>query len=285
MGTMAAGERWTFLDGEWRQGSVPLMTSSTHAAWLGSVVFDGARHFDGMAPDMDRHCQRVVDSARTLGMEPSMSCDEILGLVVDGVKRFAPGAPLYVRPMFWAESGFIDPDPASTRFALVMSVSPLPEPKGFSACLVPFERPVPNAAPTKAKAACHYPNLGLAMRAAKARGYDAGVITDGLGNIAEFAFANLMFGKQGEVHTPAANGTFLNGITRQRVISLLRADGVVVHERAIEPEDLRGADEIFNTGNYGKVMPCTRYEDRDLQPGPLYRRARALYWDFAATAR
>ena len=282
---MTASERWTFLDGEWVSGSPPLMTAATHAAWLGSVVFDGARHFDGMAPDMDRHCQRVVDSARALGMEPTLTRDEVCSLVVDGVKHFQAGAPLYVRPMFWAESGFIDPDPDSTRFALVMSVSPLPDPKGFSACLVPFERPMPNAAPTKAKAACHYPNLGLAMRAAKARGYDAGVITDGLGNVAEFAFANLMFGKDGEVHTPIANGTFLNGITRQRVVSLLRADGVVVHERAIEPDELRGADEIFNTGNYGKVMPCTRYEDRDLQPGPLYRRARELYWDFAASTR
>lgn len=282
---MATGERWTFLDGEWQPGSVPLMTSSTHAAWLGSVVFDGARHFDGMAPDMDLHCQRVIDSADVLGMTPTLDRDRILELVFDGAKRFAPGAPLYVRPMFWAESGFIDPDPESTRFALVMSVSPLPEPKGFSACMTPFERPVPSAAPTKAKAACHYPNLGRAMRAAKARGYDAGIITDAIGNVAEFAFANLMLGRGGEVHTPAPNGTFLNGITRQRVIALLRADGVAVHERAIEPEELAGADEIFNTGNYGKVMPCTRYEDRDLQPGPLYRRARQLYWDYAASSR
>ncbi|MEZ5670300.1 MAG: branched-chain amino acid aminotransferase, partial [Alphaproteobacteria bacterium] len=212
-----SSDRWTFLDGGWHAGAVPLMTASTHAAWLGSVVFDGARHFDGMAPDMALHCQRAVDSARTLGLEPTVGVDAMLGLVADGAKRFAAGAQLYVRPMFWAENGFIAPDPDSTRFALVLSVSPLPQPTGFSACMVPFERPVPAAAPTKAKAACHYPNLGLAMRAAKARGYDAGVITDGIGNVAEFAMANLMFGKDGEVHTPVANGTFLAGITRRRV--------------------------------------------------------------------
>jgi len=206
-------------------------------------------------------------------------------MIADGVKKFAPGAPIYVRPMFWAEDGFIDPDPESTRFAMVLAVSPLPDPSGFTACMVPFERPVPNAAPTRAKAACHYPNLGLAMRAAKARGYYAGVITDAIGNVAEFAMANLFFGRDGEVHTPVANGTFLNGITRQRVIQLLRDDGITVHERAITPAELDTADEIFNTGNYGKVMPCTRYEDRDLQPGPIYRRARELYWDFAASTR
>ena len=65
---------------------------------------------------------------------------------------------------------------------------------------------------TRAKAACHYPNLGLAMRAARARGYYAGVITDAIGNVAEFAMANLFMGIDGEVHTPAPNGTFLNGI-------------------------------------------------------------------------
>jgi branched-chain amino acid aminotransferase len=62
---------------------------------------------------------------------------------------------------------------------------------------------------------------------------------------------------------------------------LMRADGMEVVERTVRVEDLMTADEIFNTGNYGKVQPVTRYEDRDLQPGPVYQRTRELYWDFA----
>ena len=77
------------------------------------------------------------------------------------------------------------------------------------------------------------------------------------------------------------NGTFLNGITRQRVIRLLRTAGVEVHERTMTFQDVLDADEVFSTGNYGKVMPITRVEGRDLQPGPIYTRARSLYWSFA----
>jgi branched-chain amino acid aminotransferase len=65
------------------------------------------------------------------------------------------------------------------------------------------------------------------------------------------------------------------------VIQLLRKAGIPVHERVLEYRDLQEADEIFSTGNYGKVMPFTRIDDRDLQPGPIFRRARNLYWDFA----
>jgi len=87
------------------------------------------------------------------------------------------------------------------------------------------------------------------------------------------------------VHTPVPNGTFLNGITRQRVIGLLRGAGIEVREEAIRPEALLDADEIFSTGNYGKVIPCTRYEAREMQPGPIAREARRLYLAFAEESR
>ncbi|MFL5168384.1 MAG: aminotransferase class IV, partial [Microvirga sp.] len=80
---------------------------------------------------------------------------------------------------------------------------------------------------------------------------------------------------------PAANGTFLNGITRQRVIGLLRESGAVVEEATLRYEDFAQADEIFSSGNYSKVVPVIRIDDRELQPGPTFRKARELYWDFA----
>jgi branched-chain amino acid aminotransferase len=81
--------------------------------------------------------------------------------------------------------------------------------------------------------------------------------------------------------TPAPNGTFLSGITRARVIDLLRDDGITVKEKALSYEDFLGADEIFSAGNYSKLAPMTRIDDREMQAGPVYRRARKLYWDFA----
>jgi branched-chain amino acid aminotransferase len=183
--------------------------------------------------------------------------------------------------MYWAEDGFVDVDPETTQFSISVYDEPLPEPNGFSITCSPFRRPSYEYAPTDAKAACHYPNSARAMREARSRGFDNAVLLDGLAHVSELATANIFLVKQGEVHTPVPNGTFLNGITRQRVIGLLRQSGVSVHERSVTWRDVLDADELFSTGNYGKVMPITRVESRHLQPGPIYNRARQLYWAFA----
>ena len=152
---------------------------------------------------------------------------------------------------------------------------------GFSACISTRRRPTPDAAPTDTKSACLYPNAGRALHEARAKGFDNAVVLDPIGNVAEFATANLFMAKDGIVRTPAVNGTFLNGVTRQRVIKLFKENGVDVQEGRVTPADLQEADEIFNTGNWGKVMPVNRFEGRDLQPGPMYQRARDLYWDYS----
>jgi branched-chain amino acid aminotransferase len=86
------------------------------------------------------------------------------------------------------------------------------------------------------------------------------------------------------IFTPVPNGTFLDGITRQRIIGLLRQSGIMVIEKSLCYHDFETADEIFSTGNYSKVVPLTRIGDRSLDFGPLYSKARELYWDFAHSA-
>jgi branched-chain amino acid aminotransferase len=271
-----------YFNGQWGTGEVPLMTSATNAAWLANAVFDGARAFEGVAPDLDLHCQRVIRSAEGLLMKPPVTAEQVLALAREGIAKFPTDAPLYIRPMFWAESGLVAIDPDSTRFALVISKMPLPDPnKGFSLCLSPYRRSTPEQMPTHAKAACLYPIAGMAIADAKNRGFDNAVMRDLIGNVAELTAQNIMLVKDGVVHTPVPNGTFLNGITRQRVIGLLRDAGVTVMERTIRPEELLEVDEIFSTGNHGKVVPCVRYESRTLEAGLMYRKARELYWAFA----
>jgi branched-chain amino acid aminotransferase len=271
-----------YFRGRWAEGAVPLMTSATNAAWLANTVFDGARAFEGVAPDLDRHCERVIRSAHSLGLQPTKTADEIFALAREGVALFPHGTALYIRPMFWAETGLILIDPASTEFALVITKMPLPDPsKGFTACLSSYRRPAPDQAPTHAKAACLYPLAAMAAAEAKRRGFDNAVMRDPIGNVAEFTAQNIMLVKGGVVHTPIPNGTFLNGITRQRVITLLRDAGVEVIERAIAVSEIAGSDEVFSTGNHGKVVPCLRYEDSSFTAGPMAAKARELYWAFA----
>jgi branched-chain amino acid aminotransferase len=271
-----------YFNGEWREGAVPLMTSETNAAWLANTVFDGARAFEGVTPDLDRHCERVVRSAQGLGLKATKSAEEILALALEGVSFFPHRSALYIRPMFWAESGLVLFDAASTQFALVITKMPLPDPaNGFSSCLSPFRRPAPDQAPSHTKAACLYPLAAMAVADAKRRGFDNAVMRDPIGNVAEFTAQNIMLGKDGVVHTPIPNGTFLNGITRQRVVALLGDAGIEVVERTIRVEEIVEADEIFSTGNHGKVVPCLRFEGKAFAAGPLAARARQLYWEYA----
>jgi len=277
-------QTWTFFDGQWHDGNVPLWGARTHAIWLGSSVFDGARVFENVAPDLDLHCARVNASAKAMALNAGVSADEWIGLVHDGMKKFAPGTTLYVRPMYWAERAgplALPPDPESTRFALTLYEAPMRAPDGFSITLSPYRRPTPDSAPLDAKAGCLYPNNARAMLEAKSRGFGNCVVCDAVGNVAELANSNLFMAKDGIVYTPIANGTFLAGITRRRVIGLLRDAGTPVIETVLRYSDLQNADELFSTGNASKVLPITKVDDRSLQPGPIYRKARELYWQFA----
>jgi branched-chain amino acid aminotransferase len=280
----APSKTWTFFEDEWHEGNLPIMGVRTHAAWLCSMVFDGARAFEGVTPDLNLHFARVNDSARKLFLKPTVSVERWIELANEGIEKFEKDSALYIRPMYWAERGgpwVQEPDPESTRWCLVIFEAPMRKPTGFSTTLSPYRRPTIDSMPVDAKAGCLYPNNARALFEARARGFDNAVMCDALGNVAEFATSNLFLAKEGTVFTPIPNGTFLAGITRQRVIGLLHGAGVTVVEKVFTYEDVLVADEIFATGNYSKVVPVTRIDDRTLPIGAIYTKARTLYWSFA----
>ncbi len=275
---------WTYVDGAWQEGNIAIAGMRDHAFWLGSSVFDGARAFEGVTPDLDLHCARLNRSARALGLKPTKTPEEIEALCLEGVGKFASDAALYIRPMYWAVQGgymAVAAEPESTKFGISIYETPMPAPTGFSVCVSPFRRPTRECMPLDAKAGCLYPNNARALTDARDRGFDNCLVLDMLGNVAELATANVFMVKDGVVYTPAANGTFLSGITRSRVIREMRADGIEVVEKSLSVGDFEQADELFATGNYSKVTPINRINDRHLQPGPMAAKARELYWKFA----
>lgn len=277
-------ETWTFVDGDWHEGNVPVLGPRSHAMWLGTSVFDGARAFEGVVPDLASHCERVNASALALGLQPTMSADAIEALVHEGLKKFENDDAIYIRPMYWAEEGgymSVPADPASTRFLLCLHVSPMISPTGFSVSVSPFRRPTPETMPTAAKSGCLYPNNGRMIMEAKSRGFDNALVLDMLGNVAETGTSNIFMVRDGVAFTPVPNGCFLSGITRSRAMSLLRDAGTEVVEATLSVADFMAADEIFSTGNHSKIVPVTRIEDRDLQAGPLAKKTRDLYWEWA----
>ncbi len=284
LATAAQTATWTFVDGDWHEGNVLLIGPRSHAMWLASSVFDGARWFEGVAPDLDLHARRVNASAIALGLKPTMSVEEIVGLTWDGLKRFDGKTAVYIRPMYWAEHGGymgVPADPASTRFCLCLYEAPMIAASGFSITVSPFRRPSIETMPTDAKAGCLYPNNGRAILEAKMRGFDNALVLDMLGNVAETGSSNIFLVKDGQAMTPVPNGTFLSGITRARAIALLGEQGMPVVQKTLCVRDFLEADEIFSTGNHSKIVPIIKVEERNLQPGPVAKKARELYWDWA----
>jgi len=274
----------TWYDGKWHDGNAPIIGAADHVAWLGSQVFDGGRQFEGVRPDLDLNCERIIHSAEVMGMVSPVDADTVLGLIEEGCKKFAPDAALYLRPMMWAKegtAGIIEIDPDSTGFAICIEELPMPALGTFSLTTSPFCRPRQDMAMTTAKAGSLYANNGRIMADARKRGFNNALSLDIDDNVAETASTNVFTVKDGEVFTPIPNGTFLNGLNRQRIIKLMRADGIKVHETSMVLDDFATADEIFCTGNIAKIMPVAKYEDRTMPECPISTRAREIYWDFA----
>lgn len=285
---MAVGKNiWTYFQGTWHQGDLPVMRAADHGSWLGSTVFDGARFVNGLTPDLDLHCARVNRSAEALMLTPTVSTEDMIAIVQEGLAHYAKGAAVYIRPMYWGVHGdptAIVPSGDETGFAICLEEIPFaPETASTTLGLTKFRRPVLESAVVNAKAGCLYPNNARMLAEVRARGFGNALVADAMGNVAETATANVFMVKDGDVFTPIANGTFLAGITRARHIANLAADGVQVHQTVLSFDDFRDADEVFLSGNMSKVTPVTAFEDQQYQIGPVTRRVREMYWDWAAS--
>lgn len=279
----------TWFEGTWHDGDVMIMRAADHGAWLGSGVFDGARYFDGRSPDLLAHCARVNRSAKALTLNPTVSAERMVEIIAEGLKRYEPDAAVYIRPMYWGISGDVTaivPDPDDVGFAISLEEIPLaPADAAVTLGRTSFRRPVLEDNVVNAKAGCLYPNNARMLREVRERGFQNALVADAMGNVAESATANVFMVKDGEVFTPIPNGTFLSGITRARHIAHLRADCIPIHETVLTFEDFDAADEVFLSGNMAKITPVKGFEDNSYQIGPVARRLREMYWDWAASER
>ncbi len=285
---MAVGQNIrTYFNGTWHEGDVPVMRAADHGSWLGSTVFDGARYFDGLAPDLDKHCARVNRSAEALMLKPTVTTEDMVEIVREGLAAYGPGSAVYIRPMYWGISGdatAIVPGTDKTGFAICLEEIPMaPADASVTVTRTRFRRPVLESAVVNAKAGCLYPNNARMLAEARAKGFGNALANDAMGNLAESATANVFLVKDGVAMTPIANGTFLAGITRARHIENMRANGIEVIETVLTYADVDDADEVFLSGNMTKVMPVTAFDDTQYQVGPVTRRVREMYWDWAAS--
>ena len=275
----------TFFEGTWYSEDKYVMRAADHGSWLGTSVFDGARYLDGVAPDLKAHCERVNQSAEAMMISPTITADDMVQIILDGLQKFQSQEAVYIRPMYWAIDGdelAIVPQVGKTGFAICLEELPMAKPDAAATLTTTrFRRPVLEDNVVNAKAGCLYPNNARMLAEARSRGCSNALVGDVMGNVAETATANIFIVRDGEIFTPIPNGTFLAGITRARHIKNLRSDGYRVNETIITFKDVHDADEVFMSGNMMKVTPVKSFDETNYQIGSITKQVRSLYWDWA----
>lgn len=266
------GKIW--MDGklvEWRDANVHILTHAMHYA---SSVFEGERCYNGKIFLSEKHSERLHASAKHLDFEIPFTVAEI-----DAAKKAALDAnglkDAYVRPVAWRGSGE-DMGVAAARNPVHLAIAVWEwgayygdaKTKGAKLDIAKWKRPSPECAPSQAKAAGLYMIATLSKHAAEAKGCSDALMFDYRGYIAEATGANMFFVKNGEVHTPTPDA-FLNGLTRQTVISMLEKKGINVIERHIKPEELEGFEQCWLTGSAAEVTPVGQIGDYNFEVGTL----------------
>ena len=275
----------TYFEKNWHKGNIPIMNAADHGSWLGSTVFDGARYFDGVAPDLLAHCERLNQSAKAMGLIPTYSKKEIYDLILEGLANYTKQSAVYIRPMYWGiDNGCsaIVPDATNIGFCICLEEIPMSSDANTTTLTrTSFHRPILTDNLCNAKAGCLYPNNARMLQEASRKGFNNALVADAVGNVAETATSNVFLVTDGEIFTPIPNGTFLAGITRSRHIQNLKSDGYQVNECVLKFEDFSRADEVFLTGNMTKITPVSLFDDIKYEIGPVTKRARSLYFDWA----
>ena len=258
----------------WRDANVHFLSHGLHYA---SLVFEGERSYGGTIYKLREHTDRLIQSAAYLDFKIPYSADEIDAACIEVCKanNIVDG---YIRPAAWrgSEMMAISAQQTTTHVAIAAwdwpsYFSPEARMKGITLKTAPWKRPAPESAPVHAKAAGLYMICTLSKHGVEKEGYHDALMLDYRGQVAESTGANIFFNMgDGKLHTPTPD-CFLNGITRQTVIALAKKRGIEVIERAIMPDEIKNATEVFLTGTAADVTPVGKIDDITFTPGDICR--------------
>ena len=265
-----------WLDGklvEWRDANVHLLTHAMHYA---SSVFEGERAYNGKIFKSREHSERLLFSGRELDIPIPYTVDEIEEAKYTVLKANKL-TDAYVRALCWRGSGE-DMGVASAKNRVRMAIATWEwgayygdaKTKGAKLDISRWKRPSPETIPCFAKAAGLYMICTMAKHEAEAKGCSDAMMYDYRGYVAEATGANIFFVKDEVVHTPKPD-CFLNGLTRQTVIDMLKDKKIEVQERHIMPEELHEFEQCWLTGTAAEVTPVGQIGDFNFKVGDMAR--------------
>ncbi len=249
-----------------------LISIQTHGLHYGSCVFEGERSYDGQIFKSAAHTDRLINSARLLGMDIPFSAAQIEAAKKETQERSGI-AQAYLRPVVWRGDEQLGVSAANNRIHMAIAIWAMDsyfanKMAGIRLCLSDWRRPPPACAPVKAKAAGLYVICTLSKDAAAQKGYDDALMLDYEGRIAECTGAHIFFVRDGQLHTPSADW-FLDGITRATVLEMAAAQNIPVHERTIMPDELGTFSECFIVGTAAEITPVREIAGTPYTPGAL----------------
>jgi len=278
---------WIWMNGRllpWRDAKLHVLSHGLHYA---SAVFEGERVYGGKIFKLTAHSQRLHNSARILGFEIPYGVAE-LDAACDAVVKANCISDGYVRPIAWRGSEMMGVAAQATRINVAIAswvwptyFTPEARSQGIRMTTATWKMPPPDTMPSLSKAAGVYMICTMAKHDAEKLGYNDALLLDWRGRIAEATGANVFLAIDGKLHTPTPD-CFLDGLTRQTVIGLARKRGIEVVERAVLPEDLNLAQEVFLTGTAAEVTPVAEIDRHRFQAGRI---TRTLIADFDAAVR
>ena len=274
---------YIWMNGEvlpWRDARLHVLSHGLHYA---SCVFEGERAYNGRIFELSQHSQRLIDSARILGFDVPYTRDELDAASRAVVEANGFGAKdCYVRPLAWRGSEQMGVSAQASRINVAVAAW---EWGAYYSDLrltrAVYDRPAPNTAPVKSKAAGLYMICTICKHAAEAKGFGDALMLDWRGYVAETTGANVFLVMDGAIHTPDPD-CFLDGITRRSVIALARDRDIKVIERHIKPDELTQAQEVFVTGTAAEITPVRAIDDLNYQLGPVTQQ---LMDDFRTATR
>ena len=285
----------TYPDFIWHNGEVKRWQDATvhvmaHALHYGSSVFEGIRAYETPnGPKVFRltdHLRRLYSSAKIYEMVIPYTLDQLAAACRETLAANGLGKA-YLRPVAYRGLGGFGLsadtpiDVAIATWEMGPYLGPGVLETGIDACVSSWQRFAPNTIPAGAKAGGNYLSGTLIAREARRLGFGEGIALASTGLLSEGAGENLFLVFDGALHTTPISAALLNGITRNTIITLAKANGIEVVERDIPREYLYLCDELFMCGTAAEITPIRSVDGRQVgagKAGPVTRRMQELFF-------
>jgi len=266
-------EGWIWMNGSfipWKKATSHVINQGLHYA---SAVFEGERAYNGKIFKSKEHTERLFKSAEIIGIEIPFSHDEINNAKNDLLQKMNL-KNCYVRPIVWRGSNQMGLSTLNADINVAIAVwddwhsyfKIEKRLEGLKLITSPWKRPSPETAPSNAKASGPYIICTMSKEFAEKKGYDDALMLDYRNYVAEGTGANIFFIKGNDIHTPIAD-CFLNGITRQTVIEMVKKQGLNLVEKHILPNEIENYDEALLTGTAAEITPIKSIDDINFSTG------------------